>query len=111
MSEGNTAFTTGSSEPNKSTGQYHSVKGNIVEAIGNTTGATSWQQSGREERAAGEAEINTAKAKGYAEGAGDRLTGKKDSIVGAVTSDKQQQMSGNVQQDKGQTKQDMNRWS
>ncbi|KAF8911220.1 hypothetical protein CPB85DRAFT_1434976 [Mucidula mucida] len=82
MSGGNTKFTTGSSEPKKSTGQYHSVKGNLVEAIGNTTGATSWRQSGSEEHAAGEAEVNAAKAKGYAEGTGDRLTGKKDSVSG-----------------------------
>ncbi|KAK1223857.1 hypothetical protein PQX77_013253 [Marasmius sp. AFHP31] len=97
------------SEPNKTTGQYHSVKGNVVETIGNLTGAQSWQQSGKEEHAKGEAEYDAARAKGYAEGTKDRVGGYKDSVVGAVTGDKSQQAKGNMREEQGEAQQEVNR--
>ncbi|PFH48872.1 hypothetical protein AMATHDRAFT_76492 [Amanita thiersii Skay4041] len=100
---------TNNNEPSKTTGQYHSMKGSMVEAVGNMTGLQSWQQSGKEEHAQGEAEYKAAQAKGYAEGTMDRIGGKKDSIVGAVTGDKSQQTSGNIRRDKGETQQDLNK--
>ncbi|PSR73022.1 hypothetical protein PHLCEN_2v11126 [Hermanssonia centrifuga] len=86
--------TTTNNEPNKTTGQYHSAKGTVVETIGNLTGAQTWQTSGRDEHAQGEAEYNAAQAKGYAEGTIDRLGGKKDAVVGALSGDRQQETAG-----------------
>ncbi|KAI0070436.1 hypothetical protein K474DRAFT_1713337 [Panus rudis PR-1116 ss-1] len=95
-------------EPSKTTGQYHSTKGNAVEAVGNLTGSTSWQQSGKEEHARGEAEYKAAQVQGYAEGTMDRISGKTDSVVGALTGDRTQEAAGNVRQDKGEVKQNVN---
>jgi len=96
-------------EPNKTTGQYHSLKGTVVEAIGNLTGAETWQTGGRDEHAQGEAEYNAAQAQGYVEGTTDRIGGKKDAVIGALSGDRQQEVSGNLRQDKGQAQQNINK--
>ncbi|OSX64385.1 hypothetical protein POSPLADRAFT_1136688, partial [Postia placenta MAD-698-R-SB12] len=93
----------------KSTGQYHSLKGTAVETIGDLTGASTWQQSGKDEHAQGEAEYQAAQAQKYAEGFIDRLAGKKDAVLGAVMGDRQQEAAGNVQHDKGQAQQQANK--
>jgi uncharacterized protein YjbJ (UPF0337 family) len=60
------------------------------------TGSTSWQQSGKEEHALGEAEYDAAQVKGHAEGLADRVGGYKDSVVGAVKGDEAQQVAGEL---------------
>lgn len=62
--------------------------------VGNATGWEEWQRSGRDEHMQGEAEYKAAQAKGYADGTVDRLSGKKDAVVGAVTGDRQQETAG-----------------
>ncbi|KAJ6555013.1 hypothetical protein DFH09DRAFT_924459, partial [Mycena vulgaris] len=94
----------------KTSGQYHSVKGTIVEMIGHMTGAASWQTSGRDEHMAGEAEIQAAEAKAYVQGTIDRAQGKFDAVVGAVTGDRSRQMEGtNIRQDMGKASQEANK--
>ncbi|KAJ3899185.1 mismatched base pair and cruciform DNA recognition protein [Lentinula edodes] len=97
-----------SSEPSKANGQYNSMMGTAKEAFGNSIGGDSWTQAGKEQHVQGEAEYNAAQAKEYANGTIDRAGGKIDSVMGAVTGDKQQQMAGNVRHDKGRVQQEAN---
>jgi len=96
-------------DPSKVSGQFHSVKGSVVEAVGDTTGSQAWSQAGKEEHARGEGEYKVAQGKGYAEGVTDRVGGYKDSVVGAVTGDKSQQVAGNARNEKGQAQQEINK--
>ncbi|KIO15945.1 hypothetical protein M407DRAFT_86612 [Tulasnella calospora MUT 4182] len=97
------------SSPSKTTGQKNSMLGSVKETVGNIFGARDMAQRGREQHAAGEGEIKAAKAQGYVEGTSDRVVGKKDSVVGAVTGDKTQQTAGNARQEKGERKQEWNK--
>ncbi|KAI6111584.1 hypothetical protein EDD16DRAFT_1694201 [Pisolithus croceorrhizus] len=96
-------------EPSKLTGQLHSLKGSVVEAVGDMTGASSWSQSGKEEHSRGEGEYKAAQAKGYVEGLTDKAGGYKDSVVGAVSGDKDQQVQGNAQKEKGHAQAELNK--
>ncbi|KAK0435222.1 mismatched base pair and cruciform DNA recognition protein [Armillaria borealis] len=83
------------SNPSKSTGRYHSMKGNIVETVGKLTGSK---------------EYNAARAQSYAEGSRDRASDYKE-IIASLARDKSEstQAEGNVHQEKGQEQQELNR--
>lgn len=58
------------------------------------TGWQSWKQSGSQEHAAGEMEVERAMAQNYIAGTSDRLGGKIDSVAGAILGDRQREISG-----------------
>jgi hypothetical protein len=65
---------------------YHSGKDNVVDRIGNMAGIEPWQNAGNVERDREEAE--------YDEERTDRLGGHKDTVVGAVTGDRESKRAG-----------------
>ncbi|KAH8922337.1 hypothetical protein BT69DRAFT_1243255 [Atractiella rhizophila] len=98
-----------SNEPSKVNANYNSTVGSIKETVGNLTGLGGLESSGASQRRDGDAEYKAAQAQGYAEGTKDRVGGKVDNVVGAVTGDKSQEMSGQARHDKGETQQEINK--
>ncbi|KAJ7167074.1 hypothetical protein C8R46DRAFT_270068 [Mycena filopes] len=97
------------SDPSQTSGNFHSMKGTVVESVGNVTGLDSWKTSGKEEHAAGEAETKAAQTKAYGEGLGDRVEGKFDEVTGKVMGNSSKEMSGKVQGTKGQAQMEANK--
>ncbi|KAH8828686.1 hypothetical protein DL96DRAFT_1595355 [Flagelloscypha sp. PMI_526] len=89
--------------------QLRNATGNVQETVGKTLGSDSMQRSGYENQAQADAQMNQSKAKGYAEGTGDRIQGKFQSVGGAITGDKSQQHKGDYHQTKGDAQQEWNR--
>jgi uncharacterized protein YjbJ (UPF0337 family) len=102
------------------------------QAVGGSTEPSVLTKDGKERHDKGEAEIKAAEAKQYAEGTVDRVVGKKgesrafvsffcyfeyvcadrivharsvDAIVGAITGDSAQELSGNAQKESGHAQQ------
>jgi uncharacterized protein YjbJ (UPF0337 family) len=93
----------------------YSVLGGLKETVGNLTGMTGVEKSGANQKAEGDVsrcsafplsirlrpiliqvEYKAAQAQGYAEGTKDKVGGKIDNVVGAVTGDKEQQVVSRV---------------
>ncbi|KAH9814380.1 putative Hmp1-mismatch base pair and cruciform DNA recognition protein [Melampsora americana] len=83
-----------SNEPSKLSGNYNSIVGGLKEQVGSALGNQNLQTSGSEQKATGDAEYKAAQAEGYVEGTKDRVGGKVDNILGAVTGDKSKQLDG-----------------
>jgi len=95
-------------EPSKTNANINSTIGTIKQTIGDATGYTDLASAGQKQKKEGDAEYQAAQAEGYVEGVSDRVTGKYDNVVGAVTGDKERQISGQAKHDKGQAQQSLN---
>ncbi|KAL8287359.1 hypothetical protein RQP46_003811 [Phenoliferia psychrophenolica] len=63
-------------EPSKTSGTYNSVVGGVSETLGNLVGSAGIAQSGKDQKASGDAEYKAAQAKEYVDATADRVTGK-----------------------------------
>ena len=78
----------------KVSGGIKDTVGKVEEKIGDLTGLTSFQTSGKERQAEGEVEHKQAQAQGYVEGTKDCVTGTFDKVAGSFTGNTSQEISG-----------------
>lgn len=97
-----------SNEPSKTSGNFNSIVGGLKEQVGAAVGHQGLESSGAEQKAKGDAEYKAAQVEGYVEGTKDRVGGKVDNIVGAVTGDKSKQLDGQARNEKGNAQQELN---
>ncbi|GAA6061311.1 hypothetical protein JCM10212_005425 [Sporobolomyces blumeae] len=95
-------------EPSKAMGNVNSYVGGAIATVGDATGIESLSQSGHEQQAKGDAEYAAAQVQGYAEGTADRIGGKIDRVVGAVTGDQAKEAEGAATEAKGKAQQQLN---
>ncbi|KAF8738396.1 DnaJ molecular chaperone homology domain, partial [Rhizoctonia solani] len=86
-------------------GQIKSVSGTFQRAVGSLVRAHGFAGRGRDRHNRGVAEVQAAKAKGYASGTSDRVRGRGHSILGGITGNRRRQARGNALSDKGNLKQ------
>jgi uncharacterized protein YjbJ (UPF0337 family) len=101
-------------KPSEITGQFDSVLGTLQQAVryptlspfsppllsppqaGNIAGSDSWQKAGEERHLKGEQTMAAAKAQKEVERFKDTVTGKTDTIFGAITGDTKLQEEGTL---------------
>ncbi|KAF8602831.1 hypothetical protein BDV93DRAFT_523689 [Ceratobasidium sp. AG-I] len=91
--------------PSRMGGQLKSVSGSVQRAVGTLVRAHGFAGRGRDRHNRGVAEVQAAKARGYASGTGDVARGKGHSILGGITGNRARQARGNAISDKGNLKQ------
>ncbi|KAI5481115.1 hypothetical protein MNV49_005550 [Pseudohyphozyma bogoriensis] len=91
--------------PSKLNAQVNTTVGGVRETVGEQMGWQDTQKAGMEQKAMGDAEYKDAQARGYVQGTKDRVEGKIDNVIGAVTGDSEQQLSGKARTEKGATQQ------
>lgn len=95
--------------PSKVSGNATSAMGAVKENIGAAVGNRSMQANGAAERAKGNAEVEAAKAQGYAKGTVDNVSGSVKNAAGQVLGNEQMRTEGEAERLKGKTQQEVNK--
>ncbi|KAL3158374.1 hypothetical protein ABBQ38_010613 [Trebouxia sp. C0009 RCD-2024] len=95
-------------EPSRASGNTKSTIGSIKENVGGLV-SDQWAADGKAQRTEGDAEVEAAKTKGYAEGAGDSLAGGVKKNMAKVTGNDAKQAEGEARQTKGDAKKAANK--
>jgi len=89
-------------EPSKTTGQLHAVKGSVKETLGSMLKNENLENTGANERRAGNREVEAVKTRNLAEGAGGRVKGTVKENVGYATGNPQMEAEGKGENIRGQ---------
>lgn len=83
--------------------------GSLKQTVGKALGNESMQCEGAGKKAQGNAEVDAAKAKGYAEGTGEKLSGNIKSGVGSMIGNKSMEAKGEYNKAHGASLQEANK--
>lgn len=95
--------------PSKTSGNMSAAAGAIKENVGHALGNKSMEADGAAKRAKGNAEVETAKAQGYAAGTADKAMGSVKKAAGNVVGNEQMRVEGEAEKTKGDAKQKVNK--
>ena len=97
-----------SNTPSKAHGNVVSAMGSVKENVGSAIGNHSMQANGAAERAKGNAEVESAKAAGYAAGTVDHATGNVKKNLGSVLGNEQMKTEGAATEISGKAQKKVN---
>jgi uncharacterized protein YjbJ (UPF0337 family) len=100
---------TGTTSPSKVSGNAAAAMGTVKESIGSAIGNRSMEADGAAQRAKGNAEVEAAKAQGYAKGTIDNVSGNVKNAAGQVLGNEQMRAEGEAERLKGKTQQEVNK--
>jgi len=95
-------------QPSKVHGNLSAATGSVKENVGWAFGNRSMEANGKAENAKGNAEIEAAKAKGYAEGVVDNVSGSVKNGVGQVLGNERMRVEGEAERLKGKAEKEAN---
>jgi len=96
-------------QPSKVSGNLSAAAGTVKENVGHAIGNHSMEARGAADRAKGNAEVEAAKAEGYAKGVVNNVSGAVKNTTGQVLGNESLRVEGEAERVKGQAEKEVNK--